>query len=84
MRVLAVSALSFFAVCGPLAAEELGPAFAGFSVQMSAGFETPGGQLFEIGTITGTLDFEDDAAGAYPPVGGPPTAPYAPDRKSVV
>ncbi|WP_169791117.1 hypothetical protein [Rubellimicrobium mesophilum] len=60
--MLAVSALSLFAVCGPLSAEELGPAFAGFSVQMSAGFETPGGQLFEIGTITGALDFENDAA----------------------
>lgn len=62
MRVLALSALSIVATSSPLAAEDLGPAFAGFALQSFAGFETPSGQLFEVGAVTGTLDFENDAA----------------------
>lgn len=59
MRKLFMLGISF-TVCGPLAAEELGSAFAGFSIHEMAGFETPSGQFFGVGTLTGSLDFENN------------------------
>jgi hypothetical protein len=58
----AFTVLTLCALGGPLAAEELGRGFVGHEIKALAGLGAPSGPSTEVGTATGTVDFEDDPA----------------------
>ena len=62
MRRAALAVVVFGVLAGPALAEELGPGFVGYSITSLAGLGAPSGQHVDVGTVTGTLDFENDSS----------------------